>query len=86
MKDRAFILRQLRFIREQRRPCLEACLRFLLFENADEHIGVPASIHSVPSSDDEASQKVRDLTVSLLRNNKNLAEPRTSQGIFGPNG
>jgi len=86
MKDRAFILRRLRLIREQRRPCLEACLRFLLFANEDEQIGVPTAIDPESSSEDETTQKVRDQTVFLLRNNKNLAEPRTSQGVFGPNG
>ena len=30
IKTRAFILRHLRVIRETQRPCLEACLRFLL--------------------------------------------------------
>jgi hypothetical protein len=42
------------------------------------------------SEDDEdglsGAQKGRDVTVALLRNNKNLVEPRTSQGTFGPNG
>jgi hypothetical protein len=88
VKDRAFILRKLRAIRERRRPCLEACLRFLLFADEDEHAGRPA-VGSETSSDDDGrpvSRKSRDFTVALLRNNKNLAEPRTSQGTFGPNG
>jgi hypothetical protein len=88
MKDRAFILRRLRGIRERRRPCLEACLRFLLFADEDEHNGVRVPIDSESSSEDELppSRKARDLTVSLLRSSKNLAEPRTSQGVFGQNG
>ncbi|KAF8168512.1 hypothetical protein B0H34DRAFT_685839 [Crassisporium funariophilum] len=87
MSDRAFILKHLRRIRERKRPCLEACLRFLLF--ADEGRNDRELVDSGSSSDDDdepTGKKSRDVTVSLLRNNKNLAEPRTSQGAFGPNG
>ncbi|KAF9244268.1 hypothetical protein BU15DRAFT_86169 [Melanogaster broomeanus] len=89
MQTRAFMLRRLRTIRERRRPCLEACLRFLLFGDEDELLGIPVDMRSESSSEDEgptATRQLRDFTVSLLRNNKNLAEPRTSQGVFGPNG
>ncbi|KDR70095.1 hypothetical protein GALMADRAFT_76692 [Galerina marginata CBS 339.88] len=86
MSDRAYILRHLRRIRERKRPCLEACLRFLLF--ADEGHNDHDLMDSESSSDEDlpSGKKSRDVTVSLLRNNKNLAEPRTSQGAFGPNG
>ena len=91
MKDRAFMLRRLKAIRERRRPCLERCLRFLLFGNEDEKGGRgPVLLDSDSSSEDEekppVSRKSRDFTVTLLRSHKNLAEPRTSQGIFAPNG
>ncbi|KAH7922738.1 hypothetical protein BV22DRAFT_1094123 [Leucogyrophana mollusca] len=88
MQNRAFMLRRLRGIRERRRPCLEACLRFLLFGDEDEEVGVPVSLDSDSSSEDAEplSRKSRDFTMLLLRNNKNLAEPRTSQGVFGPSG
>ena len=82
--DREFILKRLRAIRERKRPCLEACLRFLLYAE-EGHIGDdPGS----SSEDDEHSstKKPKDFTISLMRNIKNLAEPRTSQGTFGPNG
>ncbi|KAF4584993.1 hypothetical protein EYR40_001819 [Pleurotus pulmonarius] len=47
----------------------------------------PPPMDSESSDDDEhMTRQSRDFTVSLLRNNKNLAEPRTSQGTFGPNG
>ncbi|PPQ65609.1 hypothetical protein CVT24_011818 [Panaeolus cyanescens] len=82
--DRTFILKKLRRIRERRRPCLEACLRFLLFAN--EGSADQDSDSDSDSDDEPASKKARDITVSLLRNHKNLAEPRTSQGSFGPNG
>jgi hypothetical protein len=88
------MLRRLRGIRERRRPCLEACLRFLLFGHEDESLVIPRGIDSESSNEEEGEdaqkgeggRKSRDFTVSLLRNNKNLAEPRTSQGVFGPNG
>ncbi|KAL1749235.1 hypothetical protein HDZ31DRAFT_79080 [Schizophyllum fasciatum] len=86
MKDYVFILRRLRTIRQHRRPCLEACLRFLLFAREDEHARGPVYPDSESSSDDDEDGKSRDVTVSLLRNNKNLTEPRTLQGTFGPNG
>ena len=79
IRDRAYILKSLRWIRERKRPCLEACLRFLLFGSDDRAL-------DDDSSDDEIDQQEREITMSLLRNNKNLAEPRTSQGAFGPNG
>ena len=79
IRDRAYILKSLRWIRERKRPCLEACLRFLLFGSDDRAL-------DDDSSDDETDQQEREITMSLLRNNKNLAEPRTSQGAFGPNG
>ncbi|KAL0575974.1 hypothetical protein V5O48_006008 [Marasmius crinis-equi] len=88
-RDRAFILRRLRTIRERRRPCLEACLRFLLFRNEDEQAEVPLQLDSESSSDDDGTgipKLTRRATSTLLRNSKNLAEPRTSQGTFGPNG
>ena len=91
MKDRAFMLRRLKAIRERRRPCLEPCLRFLLLGNEDEKGGRgPRLLDSDSSSEDEntapVSRKSRDFTVTLLRSHKNLAEPRTSQGTFAPNG
>ncbi|KAG7093686.1 hypothetical protein E1B28_007344 [Marasmius oreades] len=88
IRDRAFILRRLRTIRERRRPCLEACLRLLLFKNEDEQAEIPLQLDSESSSDEQASGAPLDrrVTSTLLRNSKNLAEPRTSQGSFGPNG
>jgi WD repeat-containing protein 59 len=91
IKDRAFILRKLRAIRERKRPCLEACLRFLLFAKGDEDdtTGLALPLDSESSSDEEGEEekrKAREFTIALLRANKNLAEPRTTQGSFGPNG
>jgi hypothetical protein len=93
MKERAFMLRRLRIIREQNRPCLEACLRFLL--NGDDGDGAlpgagELNMDDSDSSEDEGDQnptakKGKDVSV-LLRNSKNLVEPRTSQGTFGPGG
>ncbi|KAH8828328.1 vacuolar membrane protein [Flagelloscypha sp. PMI_526] len=89
-KDRAYMLRRLKVIRESRRPCLEPCLRFLLLASEeDEKSFLRQDEHDedLSSDEDEAiRRKAREITVALLRNNKNLAEPRTSQGTFGPNG
>ncbi|KAJ3559944.1 hypothetical protein NM688_g25 [Phlebia brevispora] len=89
VKNRVYILRRLRAIREQERPCLEACLRFLLFRDEDENIRTP-NMDSESSSEDEETQAVarrgKEGTFSLLRGDKTLTEPRTSQGVFGPNG
>jgi hypothetical protein len=88
MRDRAYILKHLRRIRERKRPCLEPCLRFLLF--AEEGASDRDLMYSESSDDedDEARGKEsRTVAVSLLlRNQKNLAEPRSSQALFGPNG
>ncbi|KAF7977533.1 hypothetical protein HWV62_3304 [Athelia sp. TMB] len=92
VKDRAFMLRRLKFIRERRRPCLEACLRFLLFGTDDEVSAAGTRgrmpLDSESSSDDDGMPATRskEITANLLRGHKNLAEPRTSQGIFAPNG
>lgn len=96
------MLKRLKAIRERKRPCLEACLRFLLFGDEDSSTGGNSrlSIMDGESSDDDAppaanaegdnvsgsKKKGKEVTVSLLRNHKNLAEPRTTQGSFGPNG
>ncbi|CAL1710706.1 unnamed protein product [Somion occarium] len=90
MKNRVLITRRLRSIRERERPCLEACLRFLLFGDQD-HYAIPRTmiIDSESSSDDEpypVTRRPKDPSHSALRGDKNLAEPRTSQGTFGPNG
>ncbi|KAI0353310.1 hypothetical protein OH77DRAFT_1497336 [Trametes cingulata] len=88
IKQSAYISRRLREIRETQRPCLEKCLRFLLFGDQQEdsaHHG--AAIDSESSDEDEAmATKKSDNAFASLRNDKNLAEPRTSQGVFGANG
>lgn len=90
MPTRAFILRRLRAIREKERPCLEKCLHFLLFGDGEEYPGRRAGgIDSESSSDEDAprvTRRNRGASFSVPRNDKNLAEPRTSQGVFGPNG
>ncbi|KAJ7050532.1 hypothetical protein C8F01DRAFT_683078 [Mycena amicta] len=83
LQNRAFILRRLRAIREKR-PCLEQCLRFL---SEGEMAGGLYTMDSESSSDeDNHTTKSRNVTVTLMRSHKNLTEPRTSQGTFGPNG
>ncbi|KAG5734715.1 hypothetical protein E4T56_gene8979 [Termitomyces sp. T112] len=90
-KDRAFILRRLAVLREQR-PCLESCLRFLLFRD-DDRLGVPPIMESESSSSEDEEHAVpsggrrsKEISSTTLKTVKNLVEPRTSQGTFGPNG
>lgn len=89
VKKRAYMQKRLRDIRQTQRPCLESCLRFLLFSDGGQS-GQPPTTDTESSSEDDdevpESRKSRDFAVSLLRDHKNLAEPRTSQGVFGPNG
>ncbi|CCM03390.1 uncharacterized protein FIBRA_05520 [Fibroporia radiculosa] len=89
MKSRAFMLRRLRAIREKNRPCLEKCLRFLLMGDEDDTAGRHPGMDSESSSDEDAPKPPRTrrgASFSLLRSDKNLAEPRTSQGVFSVNG
>ncbi|OSX59309.1 hypothetical protein POSPLADRAFT_1048645 [Postia placenta MAD-698-R-SB12] len=86
MKSRAFILRRLRAIRENDRPCLEKCLRFLLFGDDEERINRHPGMDSESSSDEDIPSIARtrkDAKPLTVRRDKNLAEPRTSQGVFG---
>ncbi|KAI0689793.1 hypothetical protein BC835DRAFT_1367485 [Cytidiella melzeri] len=88
VKSRVLLLRRLRAIREQQRPCLEACLRFILFGDINED-DRPSSLDDSDSSDDELAvlpRRAKDGALAMLRGDKNLAEPRTSQGVFGPTG
>ena len=84
-RNRAYVLKRLRIIRETKRPCLEACLKFL-------SSGEDGRLLDSESSDDDddgaerKKKKGKGMTVSILRNHKNMAEPITSQGSFGPNG
>lgn len=88
VKRRAYMLRRLREIRVNQRPCLEACLRFLLLPDGVRR--TPGISISSGSDDDgdvpEENSKGKDFSSSLIRDHPNLAEPRSSQGVFGPNG
>jgi len=89
IRNRAFMLRRLRMLRETRRPCLEACLRFLLYGNEDEKQRRTANIVYDSSSDEETTSLPRSKREPIgrpLHSEKNIAEPVTSQGVFGPNG
>ena len=89
VKRRATMQRRLREIRETQRPCLEACLKFLLFPDRGRR-GRKHGIDSGSSSDEEelvAEQKnKKDFSAQMIRDHPNLAEPRSSQGVWGPNG
>ena len=79
--------KRLKEIRETQRPCLEACLRFLLF--ADGGRGQKPTLDSGTDSEDDVPDQLdkgKDLSTSVIPNHPNLAEPRSTQGVFGPNG
>ena len=98
MRNRAFMLKRLKAIREHKRPCLESCLKFLLFGVEEEELGLgprgrQAYVDGDTSDEDFTAVDLRGMegkgkrvTVSLLSHHKNLAEPTTIQGAFGPNG
>ncbi|KAI0029908.1 hypothetical protein K488DRAFT_55342 [Vararia minispora EC-137] len=92
LRSRAHMLRRLRSILENRRPCFEACLRFLLFGDEGQQDRYQPYMDFDTSSDEDepvhasAVRKGRDTTVTMLHNDKNIAEPRTSQAVFGPDG
>ena len=84
-RHRPYFFKRLRRIAQQKRPCLEACLRYLLYGTDGQNYDAVGD--SEDSSDDETSEKKsRNVTVTMMRSTKNLAEPITSQGAFGPNG
>ncbi|KAF8581466.1 hypothetical protein K439DRAFT_1636189 [Ramaria rubella] len=87
VKNRAFLLRELHALR-RKPPCLEACLRFLLgLPNKRGIAGRSIDTDSGSSSEAEggSTRPNRDASVAM-RGQTGLAEPRTSQGVFGPNG
>jgi hypothetical protein len=91
LKTRAFLLRNLRSIRDRRRPCVEACLHFLLgWPDKDGFVfSGPMHLDSDSSDEDEELAKERterDAALVVFRNNQNTPRPRSCQGVFGPNG
>jgi hypothetical protein len=88
-QQRAIMLARLADIRERYRPCFEACLNYLRFGDEKVFPSRAPSPGSESSSDDAASGSRRlkkGRIARVLRNSKNLAEPRTSQGMFSANG
>jgi hypothetical protein len=64
---------------------LEPCLSFLRFGSRDRVRSPSPGVES--SDEDVAAENVKKGNINrILRHNKNLGEPRTSQGIFAPNG
>ncbi|KAI5119541.1 hypothetical protein M0805_008527 [Coniferiporia weirii] len=88
VKRRAYMQKRLREIRESQRPCLEACMRFLLYSDGGRRRKKSGLDSGTSSEEDELmeSGKGKDFSASLIRDHPNLAEPRSSQGVFGPNG
>lgn len=70
-------------------PCLEASLRFLLgLPNKRGITGRSVDTDSGSSSEAEGGGVMRHKrdTSTTMRSQAGLAEPRTSQGVFGSNG
>ena len=65
VKRRAYMIKRLREIREKQRPCLEACLRFLLFGDGTGK-GQKLRYDSGSSSDEEEPED--DTNVNVFRN------------------
>ncbi|EIN05572.1 hypothetical protein PUNSTDRAFT_145950 [Punctularia strigosozonata HHB-11173 SS5] len=84
LRNQRYMLARVREILQQERPCLEPALRFLLYADAND----PHPTSDVESSDDDHAtpKSQKDKTFTLIRNVKNLAEPRTSQGTFSVGG
>jgi hypothetical protein len=79
IRNRAFTLRRLRMLRETRRPCLEACLRFLLYGNEDEKQRRTAHVVYDSSSDEDSEtttimRSKREPIVTPLHSDKNISE------------
>ena len=89
VKTHVLILRRLRAIREKYRPCLEPCLRFLLFGREDE-VSEDGSMSPCSSSSENESilesRKPKSERSPQTRASNTLGEPRVSQGVFSPNG
>ncbi|KAH6903445.1 vacuolar membrane protein [Coprinopsis sp. MPI-PUGE-AT-0042] len=85
-RDRAYVLKRLKVIREN-----ESDLAWKLVSSFF-HPAKDGRMLDSESSDDDVDnverkkKKGKGMTVSILRTHKNMAEPRTSQGSFGPNG
>lgn len=88
LKDRAYILRNLRRIRLEHRPCLELCLRFLLgMPDIEGRTFGGRGVDSDSDSSDGGQRQSRSGIVSHLSNHAdNVPMPRRCQGVFGPNG
>ncbi|KZT54266.1 hypothetical protein CALCODRAFT_473689 [Calocera cornea HHB12733] len=87
LRTRAYLLRHLRELRVQRRPCLEACVRFLLgmpdvngrFNGAD-----PFDDDDESDDEDRGRQSAREAMARKF--NINVPTARRGGATFGPNG
>ncbi|KAG8878809.1 hypothetical protein FRB98_005982 [Tulasnella sp. 332] len=98
LKTRAYLLKKLRNIRVQRRPCLEPWLRFLLGEEEGGYAYIggldgqetlwdgleedPVGLNTTIEDDAETENSAQ-----LVKNTpENTIRPRRCQGVFGPSG
>ena len=86
IKRQAYMRKRLKEIRELQRPCLEACLRFLLFADGGRKGPGPTLDYGSDSDEDGAHQIDKGASASTIPIHFNFVEPRSSQGVFGLNG
>ncbi|KAJ1310171.1 hypothetical protein OPQ81_006915 [Rhizoctonia solani] len=87
LKDRAYILRNLRKIRLNKRPCMEPCLRFLLgLQDTHGRMFGARGVDTDSDSEGEQRQSRSGIVSHLSNHADNVPMPRRCQGVFGPNG
>ncbi|EJT99661.1 hypothetical protein DACRYDRAFT_117853 [Dacryopinax primogenitus] len=87
LRTRAYLLRHLRELRMQRRPCLGACVRFLLgMPDMDGRFGTVDLFDDDEESDDEDRGRQSAREVMARKFNLNVPTARRGGATFGPNG
>lgn len=84
--SRTAMIAELDNILAERKRVLEPCLSFLRFGSRDR-VRSPSPGTESDSDEDLAAENVKKGNIArILKHNKNVGEPRTSQGVFAPNG
>jgi hypothetical protein len=85
--NRTAIIAELDSILSGRKGVLEPCLSFLRFGARDRTFSPGAEADSDSEEEDFAAENMKKGNIArIMKLNKNLGEPRTSQGVFAPNG
>ncbi|KZO90649.1 hypothetical protein CALVIDRAFT_506605 [Calocera viscosa TUFC12733] len=87
LRTRAYLLRHLRELRMQRRPCLEPCVRFLLgMPDTDGRFNGADPFDDDDESDDEERGRQSAREAMARKFNMNVPTARRGGATFGPNG